>query len=347
VEGPNANDREMSNADPHPAPAGRKAIERQIVLPLSKAVEIAYKSIRLRLTRSLLVTSGIVLALAFLMSIRTTQAITDAMREWAANADRSPAFIDLQNRRLVLEAGQAGLARQLASAAKLGWYVPREVVRFNPRRELGRDWDDLQREFSSLPAPAADLTRLLTVQSKYLPVMREWVETSRQLKAVREELSSPQQLTALMQQNGVPTTEREIADSRLQTRWLLGLALLVAFVGILNAMLMSVTERFREIGTMKCLGALDSFIVKLFLLESLFQGVVGTVIGVAAGLVLSVASAASAYGQFVRRNPPYEQVLVSAGLCLLVGVGLTVAGAVYPAWQAARMEPIEAMRLET
>ena len=37
----------------------------------------------------------------------------------------------------------------------------------------------------------------------------------------------------------------------------LGLALLVAFVGILNAMLMSVTERFREIGTMKCLGALD------------------------------------------------------------------------------------------
>ena len=48
--------------------------------------------------------------------------------------------------------------------------------------------------------------------------------------------------------------------------------MLVAFVGVLNAMLMSVTERFREIGTMKCLGALNSFIVKLFLIESLFQG---------------------------------------------------------------------------
>ena len=51
-------------------------------------------------------------------------------------------------------------------------------------------------------------------------------------------------------------------------------------------MLMSVTERFREIGTMKCLGALDGFIVKLFLIESLFQGMAGTVMGVLLGLVL-------------------------------------------------------------
>ncbi|MDP7639559.1 MAG: ABC transporter permease, partial [Candidatus Hydrogenedentes bacterium] len=50
----------------------------------------------------------------------------------------------------------------------------------------------------------------------------------------------------------------ESADSRIQTRWMVGLALLISFVGILNAMVMSVTERFREIGTMKCLGALDS-----------------------------------------------------------------------------------------
>ena len=55
--------------------ASNVAVQRQIVLPLSKAVEIAYKSIRLRLSRSLLVTSGIVLALAFLMSILVTDAM--------------------------------------------------------------------------------------------------------------------------------------------------------------------------------------------------------------------------------------------------------------------------------
>ncbi len=67
-----------------PAPT---SVQRQIVLPLSKAVEIAYKNIRLRLSRSMLVISGIVLALAFLMSILTSDALTDSMRAWS----RSPA----------------------------------------------------------------------------------------------------------------------------------------------------------------------------------------------------------------------------------------------------------------
>ena len=224
-------------------------IQRQIVLPTSKAVEIAYKSIRLRLGRSLLVTSGIVLALAFLMAIMTSEALTDAMRTWASD----------------------GPAQQAVER---------------------------------------------------------------------------QRLQAAMQANGVPTGANEIADARLQTRWLLALALLVAFVGILNAMLMSVTERFREIGTMKCLGALDSFIIKLFLIESLFQGVVGTIIGVALGLILSMHTLVSTYGRDAWRNLPMTQLLIAVGVCLTVGIVLTVAGADYPAWSAARMQPIDAMRVE-
>src|SRR5208282_1514706 len=62
--------------------ATSQTVQRQIVLPLSKAVEIAWKSIRLRLSRSLLVTSGIVLAVAFLMSIRTNGAMVMGMRHW-------------------------------------------------------------------------------------------------------------------------------------------------------------------------------------------------------------------------------------------------------------------------
>src|SRR6476620_4457650 len=60
-------------------------VQRQRTLPLSKAVEIAWKSIRLRLSRSLLVTSGIILALAFLMAILTTDAVTDSLRRFSTD----------------------------------------------------------------------------------------------------------------------------------------------------------------------------------------------------------------------------------------------------------------------
>src|SRR4051794_15460051 len=116
-------------------------VQRQIALPLSKAVEIAWQNIRLRLSRSVLVTSGITLALAFLMAILTGDAIIGSMRN-----------------------------------------------------------------------------RIHTTSDRTLA----------------------QQLEAKMKANGVPTTPSEIADDRVQHRWLITLALLVAFVGILNAMLMSV-----------------------------------------------------------------------------------------------------------
>src|SRR5829696_3811293 len=64
-------------------------VQRQITLPLSKAIEIAWKSIRMRLSRSLLVTSAIVLALAFLMSILTTDAVIRGMRQWIGSQQNS------------------------------------------------------------------------------------------------------------------------------------------------------------------------------------------------------------------------------------------------------------------
>jgi ABC-type antimicrobial peptide transport system permease subunit len=133
-------------------------------------------------------------------------------------------------------------------------------------------------------------------------------------------------------------------DAAVQTRWMVGLALLVSFVGILNAMLMSVTERFAEIGTMKCLGALDSLIVKFFLLESFFQGVVGTAAGVAAGLLLALAQGLSACGSDLWALLPYGRLAHLAGRCLAAGAAITVGAALYPTWRAARMQPVEAMR---
>ena len=70
--------------------------------------------------------------------------------------------------------------------------------------------------------------------------------------------------------------------------WLVTLSLVVCTVGIANSMLMSVTERFKEIGTMKCLGALDGFIVKLFLIEAGLLGLTASVIGWVIGYVAVV-----------------------------------------------------------
>lgn len=136
------------------------------------------------------------------------------------------------------------------------------------------------------------------------------------------------------------------ADARAQTWWMVGLAMMVSFVGILNAMLLSVTERFAEIGTMKCLGALDGLIVRLFLLESAFEGLLGTALGIAIGLGGATLEWLVACGSDVWTLIPYGQIALLVGVCLTAGVLLTVFGALYPAWRAARMRPVDAMRLE-
>ena len=135
-------------------------------------------------------------------------------------------------------------------------------------------------------------------------------------------------------------------EARSQTQWMLGIALMISFVGIVNAMLISVTERFREIGTMKCLGGLDSFIVKLYLVESLFQGMVGTFLGVIIGALLAYAEGLGRFGTEVWQLLPAGMLAGKLTMAFVAGVVLTVLGALYPAWRAARMEPVEAMRTE-
>ena len=130
------------------------------------------------------------------------------------------------------------------------------------------------------------------------------------------------------------------------TIWLICISLLVCGVGITNAMLMSVTERYREIGTMKCLGALDSFIVKLFILESTFQGVAGTIIGIVLGLIINVLASLMAFGWAAYDYFPGLDILWIALYALIIGTVLSVVGAVLPALRAARMAPVEAMRVD-
>ena len=127
---------------------------------------------------------------------------------------------------------------------------------------------------------------------------------------------------------------------------LIGLSLLTCLVGIINAMLMSVTERIKEIGTLKCLGAQDFFIVKTYFIESSLQGVIGTGIGALIGLFVAIVINLFTYGKFVFQEFPVLDVLRSVGIALIIGSLMSVFASILPAYWAARKEPVEAMRIE-
>jgi hypothetical protein len=129
-------------------------------------------------------------------------------------------------------------------------------------------------------------------------------------------------------------------------RWIVALSLLVCGVGIVNAQLMAVTERFREIGTMKCLGALDSFVLRLFLLEAAMQGLAGSLAGAVLGAGAALALGTVRFGPAALAWVSWSGLLRSMALSTLVGLVLSLAGVAYPAVVAARMQPVEAMRAE-
>jgi hypothetical protein len=205
--------------------------QRQINLPLRKAVEISYRNMRARLGRTLITAGGIVLGIAFLMYVVCSQQILMALLEGA-----------------------------------------------------------------------------------------------------------PEDVKAIL---AVPDEE-----ARAQQIWLITLSLLVAGVAISNAMLMAVTERYREIGTMKCLGALDSFVVKMFLMESAFQGLVGSLLGCVIGAALGILFGWVRYGGVLFSVLPLGALFQYGVAAILAGLILSIISAIYPTYVAARMVPADALRTE-
>jgi putative ABC transport system permease protein len=142
--------------------------------------------------------------------------------------------------------------------------------------------------------------------------------------------------------NLTETASRKQESSEALTLLLASIAavsLLVGGVGIMNIMLVSVTERTREIGLRMAVGARRSDILYQFLVESLTLSIAGGIVGIATGLAIAEQlSARFAWPLLIRP----QVIVIAVGFSALVGVGFGL----YPARKASRLDPIEALRFE-
>ncbi len=219
-------------------------VQRQISLPWGQAFRISIKNVLMRLGRAAITAAGVILGIAFLMSVWTSKVATEGLERYKAESTRSVA--------------------------------------------AGGDTDALQMQ-----------------------------------EAAQEQQSKAARMT-----------------------WLVVMSLLVCGVGITNSMLMSVTERFREIGTMKCLGAVDEFIVRLFLIESAVLGTLGSIVGAIIGLLVMLLVYVIKEGSSVPALMNWSEML----RYLLIGIGLgtllSLFAAVPPAMRAAKLPPAAALATE-
>ena len=117
------------------------------------------------------------------------------------------------------------------------------------------------------------------------------------------------------------------------------IALLCSGIGIMNIMLVSVTERTREIGIRKSLGARRKDILTQFLIESVFLSELGASVGIFFGFIVGNVVAKL---MNVSMIIPWNWIIIAVVICSLIGIGFGL----YPAWRASRLDPVDALRYE-
>ncbi|MBP7410564.1 ABC transporter permease [Methanoculleus sp. 10] len=164
-------------------------------------------------------------------------------------------------------------------------------------------------------------------------------------EAIEQKMNRREDVVNVMDTRGI--LKEVFAAAESITVFLMGIgavSLIVAGVSILNVMLMSVTERIKEIGVLRSIGTRRSEVMRMFIYEALILGVVGAVIGG----VLSFGTGYAITAVFAG-NPDYlfnPTSLLYIVFGMAFGVATSAASGLYPAWKAANLNPIQALRHE-
>ncbi|MFA7562463.1 MAG: ABC transporter permease [Methanoculleus sp.] len=164
-------------------------------------------------------------------------------------------------------------------------------------------------------------------------------------ESIEQKMNRREDTVTIMDTRGI--LESVFAATESITVFLAGIgaiSLLVAGVSILNVMLMSVTERIKEIGVLRSIGTRRGEVMRMFIYEALILGLAGALIG---GM-LSFCTGYLVTAIFVQ-NPDYlfdPTSLLYIAFGMLFGVVTSVASGLYPAWKAAHLNPIQALRYE-
>ena len=156
------------------------------------------------------------------------------------------------------------------------------------------------------------------------------------------DLSVPDDFTIQNRADILKRASETITQFRLLLGGIAAISLIVGGIGIMNIMLVTVTERTREIGTRKAIGAKNSDVLLQFLVESVVMSGLGGALGTAAGVGMS--KIVTLIPMFAN-SPPVIQVWVIF-LSIGVAAGVGIFFGLYPAYRASMLDPIEALRYE-
>lgn len=332
-------------------------IGTQVNLPWSVILQITLQGIRIRLGRAVVTLSGVVLGIAFLMNVMTGELIKNAVTTEQLVRQNTT----LMNAVMQSEIGTpTGKTLGLVVAGTLSpaeHNLINDIIAAKPAMLHAIGYTGAGVTSCALSDIGKDASLVLLLGSdKQAPASLTTLAQGMQQRVVVDAMTNrtfpgtadPSVRRVSMfasQESSASEIAQKAREERARMVWVVVISLLVTVIGITNALLMSVTERFKEIGTMKCLGALSTFIRRLYLLESGIIGMVGSVFGVVLGVIIPMVSYGIIYGMgLVFGAMNYPMLLLYVGCTLLVGVLLSIVAAIYPANFAAKMIPAMALR---